>query len=172
MKPKKFKPDTHLYTTNLEFDVDVMSKRFAKDVDGMEQQKNNYSKYMNKLTTLDIVSNLYLEIMDIVHFCLKKYFLRTDNEDADNIDTLVKFFCLGARHIEFNLSIIERMLVFESKFVEDYMITYFGIESDEVYAFRVFSIIFRDMEKWDTKSMWNDCSANKRIAGWLRGECV
>lgn len=139
-----------------------MCAKYAKT----DQYGNNTDfpdKVMSDMIPKGLLSKWVERIYWEAKFCLKKYYMKHHNIDCGHKEFVISLFEETHYKIFYITPVLEDLVNINLYGMEDIMIAIYGVDSDEVYAYRRFLTLYEKIGNWDTDFMWNDCSSDKRL---------
>lgn len=118
---------------------------------------------MSEMTTKGLLGKWCDMIFNETLYCLKKYYMKTNNIDCGDIEVVKSIFNNTEEKIFDIVPILEDLVIKELYGIEDIFLVVYGVTSDQVYVIKKFLELNEKIDEWDTDSMWNNCVSDERL---------
>ena len=115
------------------------------------------------MTTKGLLGKWTHTIISDVRHDVYKFYAKTLNIDAGDINCVRQFFIATSEKIKYLTPVLEDLCNKNLYGIEDIMIAVFGAGSDEVFLLREFLNRMDHIDEWDEDYMWNDFQEHDRL---------
>lgn len=138
--------------------------------DEFRNNTNFPDSIMGPMTMKGLLGKWTAYIVDKIRYCLSKYYFSANrNIDAGHKGLVTILFKETNDCIKYATPILEDLVSEDICGTENILISVYGIDSDEVYAYKRFAeLTSKNTDPgWDESNMWNDCGTDSRLKSYL-----